>query len=486
MFAVPGWSLSADLIKTQTDTLLVAEKSGDASSSKKRKRGNDKKKKKAKPSVISGANAQDVVAREAKRQRIDGDAVTADGETSSAIQQTTSSDATTPVPVDGSVPPKPNKRERLRLKRAGALPAGEDGSVQSAKVASAKPTPPSAPPTLPGAKLTPLQTAMRQKLIGARFRHLNETLYTTPSQEASSLFESNPTFFDEYHSGFRQQVSTWPENPVNGFVDEIFRRGKIQSPVYGKKRNPNMMALQKDTKASELPLPRNGPTCVVADLGCGDAALANRVAKFGAKLKVQVLSYDLYSTNSVVIKADIAKLPIESGKVNVAIFCLALMGTNWIDFIEEAWRVLHWKGELWVAEIKSRFGRPKQTRVDHSVGKKRKKVDSKQVDDGDVQLVDEMGPAASEPKTDVSAFVDVLRRRGFALHDDESINLSNKMFVIMRFTKSLPPTRGKGVAVQSEQPRPGMGRPNMSKAEEVEIDVEAEASVLKPCLYKIR
>ncbi|RJE16810.1 rRNA processing protein Rrp8 [Aspergillus sclerotialis] len=35
------------------------------------------------------------------------------------------------------------------------------------------------------------------------------------------------------------------------------------------------------------------------------------------------------------------------------------MGTNWVSFVEEAWRVLRGdgKGECWVSEVKSRFGR---------------------------------------------------------------------------------------------------------------------------------
>ncbi|RVD83370.1 uncharacterized protein DFL_007759 [Arthrobotrys flagrans] len=61
--------------------------------------------------------------------------------------------------------------------------------------------------------LTPLQEKMRQKLSGARFRHLNQLLYTTPSQDSLSLFKGQPEMFRDYHSGFRQQVESWPENP---------------------------------------------------------------------------------------------------------------------------------------------------------------------------------------------------------------------------------------------------------------------------------
>ncbi|EPS35737.1 hypothetical protein H072_10822, partial [Dactylellina haptotyla CBS 200.50] len=49
--------------------------------------------------------------------------------------------------------------------------------------------------------LTPLQEKMRQKLSGARFRHLNQLLYTTPSQDSLTLFKSQPEMFRDYHAG---------------------------------------------------------------------------------------------------------------------------------------------------------------------------------------------------------------------------------------------------------------------------------------------
>src|SRR5690606_27849819 len=47
-------------------------------------------------------------------------------------------------------------------------------------------------------------------------------------------------------------------------------------------------------------------------------------------------------------------------------------------------------------------------------------------------------------ETDISAFVEVFRTRGFLLKQ-ESVDKSNKMFVKMEFVKprSMPPTKGK-------------------------------------------
>jgi ribosomal RNA-processing protein 8 len=43
---------------------------------------------------------------------------------------------------------------------------------------------------------------------------------------------------------------------------------------------------------------------------------------------------------SVVIEADIARLPLSNNIADVSVFCLSLMGTNWPEFIEEGVRIL--------------------------------------------------------------------------------------------------------------------------------------------------
>lgn len=344
------------------------------------------------------------------------------------------------------------------------------------------------------AKLTPLQASMREKLISARFRHLNETLYTRPSDEAFGLFQESPEMFDEYHEGFRRQVKVWPENPVDSFLGDIRTRAKVKPPGRGKPGAP-------PTQRVRTPLPRTTGTCTIADLGCGDARLAESLQADKAKLRLDVKSYDLQSPSPLVTKADIANLPLEDGSVNVAIFCLALMGTNWIDFVEEAYRILHWKGELWVAEIKSRFGpvRSKHAPVDHSVGNRKKAAAAKKggkaasaEDDalhGQDLAVEVDGMEDRRRETDVSAFVEALRKRGFVLQGErkEAVDLSNRMFVKMHFTKGASPTKGKGAKPQDAPPRGKKGFAPRRDEEGDDDEADAnEAAILKPCVYKIR
>lgn len=87
---------------------------------------------------------------------------------------------------------------------------------------------------------------------------------------------------------------------------------------------------------------------VIADFGCGDAKLAQ-------SLPNKVFSFDLIALNEFVTPCDMAQVPLKGDSVDVAVFCLSLMGTNLVDYLKEAWRVLKNKGKLMIAEVASRF-----------------------------------------------------------------------------------------------------------------------------------
>ncbi|KAF2029741.1 hypothetical protein EK21DRAFT_100964 [Setomelanomma holmii] len=390
------------------------------------------------------------------------------------------------------------------------------------------------------AGLTPLQKSMRSKLASARFRHLNESLYTKPSEESLTLFKDDPTMFEDYHRGFAQQVEVWPENPVDSYVSSILARGKLnlRDPWKDKKRKDKKGIKNASEEVSSAPentgvratgdskpLPRHpNYHATIADLGCGTASLSYRLQPHLNALKLTLHSFDLSKPTGpsapLVTVADISSLPLPPGSVDVAMFCLALMGTNWLDFIDEAYRILRWKGELWVSEIKSRFGRVERKKGPGSVPinsigslkkampdkkKKGKKDKDKPEEEGIVDSEDESELAqrvdgAQGPEgTDVSAFVEVLKRRGFvpdALPERQSdaIDLSNKMFVKMQFVKAAQPVKGKnakkdeGKGARDERGMKfGMkGKKFGIVAEEEGVSDEVEKKVLKPCLYKIR
>ena len=165
--------------------------------------------------------------------------------------------------------------------------------------------------------LTPssLHQKMTRRLSGAQFRWINEQLYTTTSQAASSMFQDDPTLFSTYHQGFSEQVSKWPINPVDEMI----------------------------TYVQQLP-----SDYVIADFGCGEAKLSRSVPH-------AVHSFDLIASNDYVTPCDMAHVPLPSSSVDISLFCLSLMGTNVSDFIREGVRVLKKKGTVKICEIASRF-----------------------------------------------------------------------------------------------------------------------------------
>ncbi|XP_054755013.2 uncharacterized protein LOC129261013 [Lytechinus pictus] len=163
-----------------------------------------------------------------------------------------------------------------------------------------------------------LKSQMESQLKSSQFRFLNEQLYKVTGDKAKEMFASDSTAFLTYHEGFTQQVTQWPSNPVDIIIDAL------------KKRPASL---------------------VIGDFGCGDAKIARSV-------KQKVHSFDLYPINQHVTVCDTKKVPLKDCVLDIAVFCLSLMGTNWMDYVNEANRVLKTGGLLKVAEVASRFTSP--------------------------------------------------------------------------------------------------------------------------------
>ncbi|XP_012459124.2 ribosomal RNA-processing protein 8 [Gossypium raimondii] len=156
---------------------------------------------------------------------------------------------------------------------------------------------------------------MKARLAGGHFRMINEKLYTCTGKEALDYFKEDPELFDMYHAGYQEQMSHWPELPVNIIIKWLKERSS---------------------------------SLIVADFGCGDARVAKNV-------KNKVFSIDLVSNDPSVISCDMSNTPLRPSSVDVAVFCLSLMGTNYASYLKEACRVLKPSGWLLIAEVKSRF-----------------------------------------------------------------------------------------------------------------------------------
>ncbi|KAL5250090.1 hypothetical protein ACHWQZ_G015980 [Mnemiopsis leidyi] len=164
-------------------------------------------------------------------------------------------------------------------------------------------------------KITKLKGKFQKKMDASQFRHINEKLYTTTGEEALEMFSKKPELFEIYHRGFTNQVEKWEVNPVDRILQIIQKLGEDK---------------------------------VIADFGCGDAKIAQT-------LQNAVFSFDLVKHNEHVIVANSSKVPLGDKSVDIAVFCLSLMGTDFKDFIREARRVLRPKGRLIIAEVTSRI-----------------------------------------------------------------------------------------------------------------------------------
>ncbi|GAA5921732.1 hypothetical protein JCM3775_001788 [Rhodotorula graminis] len=296
--------------------------------------------------------------------------------------------ASAPQPVSAAVAqlPQPPKRHVAPSQVVTATNAGKSGSMQD---------------------------KLRAQLAGGKFRMLNEQLYTTSGDEAYSLMQDEGAF-DDYHIGFRSQAATWPVHPL---------------------------ALIAQALLSSLPV-----NALIADFGCGDAALARTLVpttspaaaslpampslkvptKLVAQKQLKVASFDLLSQSSYVVEAECSSVPLPGGDaggeiVDAVVCCLSLMGTDWIRMVREAKRVLKDGGVLKIAEVTSRF-------------------------------------------TSVDEFVKLVNALGFSLsHKDDS----NTHFLLLDFVKKSGADAVENVNTAAERTR---------KA----------STLLNPCIYKRR
>jgi len=484
MFAVPGWSVSAPLVKDNAGKAKgpktkSSNRTDHTVESKKRKRSENHE------PLTAGLSEKSGPRKDRKTENTHAGARFAQGQKRTKADRESHARGRNEPRLGGSFQPEEKHGKNGRGQgRPQSLGERQRKPAQQLEGSTATGLPdmmliPPQPVTLQSTtKLSPLQLKMRSKLTSARFRHLNQTLYTTDSAAALQLFNTSPELFAEYHAGFSQQVKdSWPQNPVDEYISAIKSRGKLGD---------------KDG----LPRRKTG-SCTIADLGCGDAPLARGCQSVTKVLKLKFHSFDLHAANEFVTKADISNLPLRDGEADVAVFCLSLMGTNWINFVEEAWRILRGdgKGEVWVAEVKSRFGRATKGRVvENSVGKKRKTQKPKRDDEDDAfdgPVFAEDARIADQPadETDISAFQKVFQRRGFMLRE-ESVHKNNKMFVSMVFVKSGIPTAGKHKGLKwngKEYQKQQEGKPKFGSGQGGDEEAsKEEATVLKPCVYKTR
>jgi len=122
--------------------------------------------------------------------------------------------------------------------------------------------------------------------------------------------QHDPSEWYLYHTLYRETRKDWPEQPFERIAERI----------------------------------RVRPDWVVADFGCGECLLKDMLSNN------RVISIDHVAWNEQVIACDMSSTPLENATLDVAVFSLSLMGTNWVDYLKEAYRTLKPYGHLFIAE----------------------------------------------------------------------------------------------------------------------------------------
>ena len=181
-----------------------------------------------------------------------------------------------------------------------------------------------------------LLSQFKAKLSGSTFRLLNEQLYNSTSEVASSLL-ADPNTFEDYHTGYRQQLQQWPVDPNMLIADAISKH--------------------KEGMFNANPKEKSGfhKHSTIVDMGCGDAKVAATLTSLGY---TKVHSFDLCENEKnkpFITVCSTTNTPLKSNQADVCFFSLSLMGTDWFSSIIEAHRILRHGGSLLILEVRSRI-----------------------------------------------------------------------------------------------------------------------------------
>jgi superfamily II DNA or RNA helicase len=162
----------------------------------------------------------------------------------------------------------------------------------------------------------PLPEDVKRKIIRrfGQFSELNRVWGISNSRKTHKRVQTDPSEWYLYHTLYREARKGWTEVPNEVMTQWVKER----------------------------------PHLVVGDFGCGEALLAKAVTN-------RVYSFDHVAIDETVTACDMAETDMEDGVLDVAVFCLSLMGANYQDYLREAHRLLRLDGRLKIVEPAARW-----------------------------------------------------------------------------------------------------------------------------------
>ena len=161
--------------------------------------------------------------------------------------------------------------------------------------------------------LNPKQVEYKRKELGD-FSELNKKWSVSNSKTIKERLRKDKSEWNYYHTLYREKRKGWSEIPYIEISKKI------------KDRND----------------------WIVADLGCGENLLSKEITN-------KVYSFDYVGIDESVIECDISDIPLENNKVDVSVFCLSLMGTNYQEYLQEGYRILKPYGSMFVVEPQKKW-----------------------------------------------------------------------------------------------------------------------------------
>ena len=149
------------------------------------------------------------------------------------------------------------------------------------------------------------------------FSRMNARWNISESSKTNARLVANPEEWEHYHSLYREARQDWIVVPHKEII------------AWAKRRQGY----------------------VIGDFGCGEALVAAEVGD-----RHLVHSFDHVAINDGVVVGDMAHTPLEDACLDVAVFSLSLMGTNFTEYVREAHRTLKLDGLMLIWEARSRFG----------------------------------------------------------------------------------------------------------------------------------